>query len=211
MTTPDARDAALGREHARTARRVTELETLVQQLCADVHTIARRVGGPPKPDAERPPRSWLLADDPAVAAAQLGDLVEWLYRVYLRYHGTWLPTCWLWHADAVEELWWLRCAHADAYDPDRGSWQRAADWHDRQRPGVVRRLTKDIGGCELSLHSPDARRGVPPMPVPLAPAAAQIAAAWISSGRHHPAPAPTPEQLDQAQRHEDEQYKRNQR
>lgn len=207
MTAPDGRDAALGREHARTARRVSELETLVQQLCADVHTIARRVGGAAEADAERAPGSWLLADDPVVASAQLGDLVEWLHRVYLRYQGTWLPTCWLWHADAVEELWWLRCAHADAYDPDRGSWQRAADWHDRQRPGLVRRLTKDIGNCELSLHLPGARRAVPPTPVPLAPAATQIAAAWIDSGRHAPAPVPTPDQLAAAERHDHDQYR----
>ncbi len=30
----------------------------------------------------------------------------------------WLSSCWLWHPEVIEELWWLRVAHADAYDPE---------------------------------------------------------------------------------------------
>jgi hypothetical protein len=113
----------------------------------------------------------------------------------------------MWHPDVIEELWWLRCAHADAYDPELGSWQRAADWHDRQRPGVVRRITKDIGTCELALHTPGERRGHPPALVPLAGAAGQVAASWTATGRHQPPPTPTPAQLDEAERHDRDHYR----
>jgi hypothetical protein len=202
MTQPDdPRLLGLGRDVERTARRLGDVETLVRQLCADVAGLARRLGAAEAEEESRAVRAWLLADDVDQAAADLADLVEWLDRVYLRYPGAELRSCWLWHADVVEELWWLRCAHADAYHPDNGTWQRVGDWHDRQRPGVVRRVGKAIGTCELSLHAPGARRHQAPVGAPLAGAAAAIAA-WAAGERSDAPPAPTPAQLIEAEQYD---------
>jgi len=92
---------ALARDVERTKRRTAEVETLVRQLAADIAAL-------PRADAEESStprvRSWLLADDPDQAATDLHDLIEWVQRVYLRYPDTALPTCWLWHPTAIEEL-----------------------------------------------------------------------------------------------------------
>jgi hypothetical protein len=111
--------------------------------------------------------------------------------VYLRYRDALVPSCWLWHPEVVEELWWLRQAHADAYHPETGSWLRAGDWHERQRPGVVRRITRAVGSCELALHLTDPTHPgrltgasdyiTPPAPAPLTSAVAQIAATWTAA------------------------------
>ena len=201
----DDRLIAIGREVDRTARRVGEVETLLRQLAADVTHLARFVGdGSPEPgghgddsnEAGRVPgvRAWLLASDPDQASADLADLIGWLDRVYLSYHGTALPSCWMWHPDVIEELWWLRCAHADAYHPKNGSWLRVGDWHDRQRPGVVNRIRRATQGCELALHTPDNAHTGRPARTPLAEAAEMIAA-WNAAGRPSPAPEPSPAQL----------------
>jgi hypothetical protein len=205
-----SRLVALGREVERTSRRVGELDTLVRQLAADITALTRHLGGgspepgePGDPDGEKPEpspavRAWLLADDPERAAADLADLVGWLHRVYLRYHGATLPSCWLWHAGVIEELWWLRCAHTEAYHPSTGSWLRIGDWHDRQRPNTVKRIAAATRGCELDLHMPGAQNGHPPAEVPLAGAASAIATAWIATGRDQAPPEPTPAQRAEA-------------
>ena len=69
-----------------------------------------------------------------------------------------LPECWLWHPDVVEELLWLMHAWRAAYEGRGASVQLAGDWHDRQRPGVVRRVRTAVGSC-----SP----GTPPDPTRL--------------------------------------------
>ena len=107
-------------------------------------------------------RSWLLAADPEQAVTDLADLIEWLDRVYLRYPNTDLSACWLWHPHVIEELWWLRKAHAAAYHRKDGSWLRVGDWHDRQRPAVVRRVRETVAKCDLSLHAPTKPHGQPP-------------------------------------------------
>lgn len=140
-------------------------------------------------------RSWLLASDPESAVADLADLVEWLDRVYLRYPGAELGACWLWHPHVIEELWWLRSAHADAYDPETGSWLRVGDWHDRQRPGVVRRVREALGKCDLSLHAPGRPQGHAPAVAPLVAHAARIAEQWAATSTR---PEPTAEQLTEA-------------
>lgn len=194
---------ALSRAVNRTGRRVAALDTLVAQLAADVTALARHVtaGSPPDAHGAAPSaRSWLLADDPDQGAVDLADLCEWLGRVYLRYPRADLPSCWLWHPHAVEELWWLRRAHADAYDPQSGSWLRAGEWHDRQLPGVVGRLARAIGSCELSLHLPGQRAEGASRPVPFADAVAFVARTWTGSAGREPGPQPTPRQLDEADR-----------
>ena len=204
---------ALARSVDRTGRRVDALDALVAQLGTDLATLARYVRAGAAPPGAAPPadapsdgegdevpavRAWLLAEDPEQAAADLVDLCTWVGRVYLRYPRTELPSCWLWHPHAVEELWWLRRAHADAYHPETGSWLRVGDWHDRQLPGVTGRLAHAIGSCELALHRPGERAEGAPRPVPFTDAAAVVARTWTGSGGQQPGPEPTREQLAQA-------------
>lgn len=202
---------ALARVVDRIGRKVTALDTQVRQLAADVARVAAVVAAPGRqgPDenpaddetgegtADGPPavRSWLLAGDPDQATTDLADLIEWLDRVYLRYPDATLTACWLWHPHVIEELWWLRRAHADAYHPADGSWLRVGDWHDRQRPAVLRRVRDAIGKCDLSLHTRDRAHGQAALVAPLAAHAARIAVAWATGGTR---PAPSPGQLDEA-------------
>lgn len=206
--TPDEQDSpvvSLARDVERNVRRLGDVEKLVRQLSADVAGLTRRLGAGGSSDVAAV-RAWLLADDVDQAVTDLADLVAWLDRVYLHYPGAELRSCWLWHPDVVEELWWLRRAHAEAYDPETGSWLRVGDWHDRQRPGVIQRVAKSIGSCELALHAPGARRHRPPQPVPLTTAAYGLAE-WVAGGVSAEAPAPTTEQLAEAERHDAELHR----
>jgi hypothetical protein len=84
----------------------------------------------------------------------LGELAGWLHAVFLRYPDgvAVLPECWLWHPDVVEELLWLMCAWRAAYEGRGASVQLAGDWHDRQRPGVIRRVKTAAGSCSPERH-----------------------------------------------------------
>jgi hypothetical protein len=189
-------------------RQVTDVELLVQQLAAEVTALARVVGDPDEPDPDAAAgavRSWLLADDPEHARGDLADLVEWLGRAYLRYPGAALPSCWLWHPAVVEELWWLRNAHRAAYTGEGASWRDAGDWHDRQRPGVVKRVSGAVGDCELARHAAGGAwdgsgRGV----VPLAGAADRIAQTWTATNT---SPTPTDKQITEAETHDRAQHR----
>ena len=191
-----------------TTRRGTDLELLVQQLAADVTALTRVVGDPDEPDPDAAAgavRSWLLADNPEQARGDLADLVEWLGSAYLRYPGAALPSCWLWHPAVVEELWWLRNAHRAAYESEGASWRDVADWHDRQRPGVVKRVSGAVGDCELARHAAGGAwdgsgRGV----VPLAGAADRIAQTWTATNT---SPTPTDEQITEAETHDRAQHR----
>ena len=191
-----------------TTRRGTDLELLVQQLAADVTALTRVVGDPDEPDPDAAAgavRSWLLADDPEQARGDLADLVEWLGSAYLRYPGAALPSCWAWHPAVVEELWWLRNAHRAAYEGESASWRDVADWHDRQRPGVVKRVSGAVGDCELARHAAGGAwdgsgRGV----VPLAGAADRIAQTWTATNT---SPTPTDEQITEAETHDRAQHR----
>jgi hypothetical protein len=221
---PDERLAALGADAERTTRRlrdldatltdlavdVADLKTMLSDLAVDVAGLTDRLDAPDA--AAEPVRSWLAPGGHVDPDAALTDLIDWLGRVYLRYpgpHGTrWLPTCWLWHPWAVEELLWLRHAHHAAYDGPRASWARVADWHDRQRPAVAARLTAALGGCELTLHRPGTQQHRPAGTVPLATAAGAIAR-WAERGlAAAEPPEPTPEQLTEADTHTREQHRR---
>ena len=133
----------------RNGRRIAALDRLVRQLAGDLAEVAAATLTPEGDDTTGV-RSWLLAGDPERAVTDLAELVGWTRRVYLRYPDAALSACWLWHPDVIEELWWLRNAHADAFHPTAGSWQRVGEWHERQRPGVARRVRSAIGTCELS-------------------------------------------------------------
>ena len=204
----DARVSALARELERAVRRLAGLEeltglmdTMLRQLAADIALLAP---GPDEEEAPAPVRSWLATNDPAQAAAQLADLITWVGDVYLRYPGGALPSCWLWHPAVVEELWWLRHAHHAAYH-DRGAcWREVGDWHDRQRPGVARRINQALADCELSRHVPGADRHQPSPAVPLVAAAVEIAEHWT---RRRGTPDPTDQQLTDADQHDRAQHR----
>jgi hypothetical protein len=192
--------AALGREVERLSRRQADLDTLVRQLADDITLLA------PVDDSEgedgEPERlaSWLATDDPEQARALLAGLVDWLSRVYLRYPGTALPSCWAWHPAVVEELLWLRNAHHDA----GACWREVGDWHDRQRPGVTARIRKAIGDCELSRHTAGGDRRQPPPRAPLEDHVEQLPEQWTT---HHDLPEPTEQQLAQADQHDQAQLR----
>jgi hypothetical protein len=166
--------------------RVDELAGLVAQLADAVNaSTAASEGGV---------ASWLdLPTEADTAYPVLGELLTWMQVVYLRYPdaAAGLPDCWLWHPDVVEELLWLMQAWLAAYRDDKAPVSLAGDWHDRYRPGVVRRITTTTGRCSLENHQP--REGQP-LPgggpvVPVAGAAEQIATWWANS-RTDPPPEP---------------------
>lgn len=150
--------------------------------------------------------SWLaLPADVTAAHEVLVELFDWLQQVYLRYPdaAAGLPECWLWHPDVVEELLWLQQAWQAAYHDEHASVSLAGDWHDRYRPGVVRRITTAAGRCSLENHQPRSDRPSLSGPVgaPLAEALEPIAT-WWATNRNSPGPIPTPEQLATAAHHE---------
>lgn len=112
--------------------------------------------------------------------------------VFLRYPdgAEVLPDCWAWHPDVIEELLWLMQAWSAAYFDQGGGVLRVADWHDRYRPGVVKRLKATAASCSLENHTP-------PQPAPTVPlaAATEPIAAWWANDRTDPAPEPTDEQF----------------
>ncbi len=198
-TDPDPRETlvAFGRALERATRRLDTadnradgFEALLTQLATDVKTLVTRTDV----EKESAPRSWLLATDAKRAVTDLEDLTGWLARVYLRYPGAVLPSCWAWHPAVVEELWWLRQAHREAYAPGTRSVQKAGDWHDRSRPGVVTRLQKIARDCDLSRHTETGDRIQAPPQVPLAGEAGWIAQHWTNGGT----PLPTTAQLEAA-------------
>jgi len=143
--------------------------------------------------------SWLdLPPGVREARRLLGELLVWMQAVYLRYAdaAAHLPACWLWHPDVVEELIWLRQAWCAAYRDSEATSARAGDWHDRYRPGVVKRIKSVAGTCSLENHlprEPELEAGAAPV-APLADAAEQIAA-WWGSTRHAAPPVPDDDQV----------------
>lgn len=207
-TEPDPAVIALGREVERLTRRsvavenrIDELADLLQQLATDVATLAARAA----PDGDEAVRAWLLTDDPDLALGDLTDLAGWLARVYLRYPDAVLPSCWLWHPAAIEELRWLRCAHREAYHDKHGTWQKVGDWHDRLRPGVVRRLTTAYGSCELREHTDGGAQRRPAPQVPLTDAIDLTARAWTSMPDRPLLPSEL--QVKRAEQHDDARHR----
>jgi hypothetical protein len=165
--------------------RVDELAGLVAQL-ADAVNASTAAG-------EGSVASWLdLPTEIDTAHAVLGELLAWMHVVYLRYPdaAAGLPDCWLWHPDVIEELLCLMQAWLAAYRDDKAAVTLAGDWHDRYRPGVVRRITTTAGRCSLENHQPREGQSLPGGPVvPVAGAAEQIAT-WWATARTNPAPEP---------------------
>lgn len=196
---PDLSLTGFARAVERNGRRIAELDALVRRLAHDVAGLARALPAATAAGERSAvvdgPRSWLLAKDPDEARAVLADLVEWVGAVYLRYAGAALPSCWLWHADVVEELLCLRQAHAAAYTARSACVQRAADWHDRLRPRVAERITRAHGRCELAEHVRGCPQARPAVPASVSAALDAVAEAWTSARAQ---PEPTDAQLAQA-------------
>lgn len=203
---------ALGRAVERALRKLGTLDGQVGRLADQVVALGEQLTGDgteaadgPEPDTVPGSRAWLLADDPDQAATDLDDLARWVGRVYLWYPDAALSSCWLWHPEVIEELWWLRLAHADAYDPENGSVLRMGDWHDRQRPGVARRIRAVLGKCDLTRHAAHNGRSVeitPPGPPAMSGHTGVVAAVWAAGAsldvERATGPEPTIEQLAEA-------------
>lgn len=195
---PHAPEGALGRDVERHARRLDRVEQLLRVLSQDI-TALRDAIAPTEP--EQPAvRAWLLTENTDQARADLADLIDWLARIYVRYPDAALVSCWAWHPPVVEELWWLRQAHHDAYHGPHASYTRAGDWHDRQRLGVVKRIRGWLRDCDLARH----QQGLPARGVPLVGSADRIATAWTQ--RRQP-PPPTPEEITEADTHDRHEHR----
>ena len=211
---PGAAVAGLAREVEALRRRLDQLQSLpvrVEQLAdllaRQAETVAAADAAPATPASP----SWLdLPTDPgrpaessaAARAAEdlLTTLASWVGGVYLRYPDAaqTLPECWLWHPEVVEELLWLHTAWLAAHRPGAAS-TAVGDWHDRQRPGVARRIRDHAGVCSLEQHQPGAERHTPAPVAPFTEAVPAIAG-WWATRRPDPAPAPTAQQLGVARR-----------
>ena len=176
-----------GYEIERLRQGLHDLATTVAGLAQEVADLAHK-----STETEKPAPTWLSPGQPldeTDAVRLLAQLTRWAGRVFVRYGDAELPECWLWHPDVIEELVWLRAAWAAAYLGPMASVQRAADWHDRQRPGVVRRIRAAAGTCSLREHFEQPSQPI----VPAADAAPAIAAWWVS--RCAAMPTPTSDQL----------------
>lgn len=167
-----------------------ELRAMIASLGQSVAQL-REQGGGGADEAQRP--CWLeFPPDPHESVAALSDLAGWLGRVYRRYPGGDLPTCWAWHPWVIEELLALRAAHAAAYAPQAKP-GLAVDWHAHQRPETAERIRHGLGTHSLDQH--DATVG---LPVPLADAIHRIGPAWALRGVNDPQPTPTRVELEHA-------------
>jgi hypothetical protein len=124
--------------------------------------------------------------DPAATENLLKDLASWLNLIFLRYADATdvLPECWLWHPDAVEELLCLWQAWGSAYAAT--STAGASDWHDRLRPGVVRRLRTSLSTCSFDTHAAGG-----PTPATSRDDGITLVARWWAAGSAEPPSPPT--------------------
>ncbi|MCF7552167.1 hypothetical protein [Pseudonocardia sp. WMMC193] len=194
---PNAATAGLAREVDGLRRlvaplpaRVDTVSQLVAELGETVAALAARKPPTPVP-------SWLMAPtDVEVTGRLLDELAGWLAAVYLRYPDAVesFPDCWCWHPHVVEELLWLMHAWAAAYQGPAASVALAGDWHDRQRPGVVRRIKATAGVCSRENHQ--TRPGWPDQVTraPTVPSEDDLdrIGRWWAEGREEPAPEPPP-------------------
>jgi hypothetical protein len=168
--------------------RVDDLARLLGDLTTAVAALTARRSAAPCP-------SWLLApEDPDLAGRLLEELTGWLAAVYLRYPdgADHLPECWMWHPDVVEELLWLMHAWAAAYQGPAAAVGPVGDWHDRQRPGVVRRIAKTAGSCSIENHQTRTGWTRRPSAAPAVPGTDSVVAIaqWWGTRRDKDAPEP---------------------
>lgn len=198
--------AALARELEGLRRTVDQLRLLprrIEEVAALVARLAELRASNDEDAVDERTITWLdMPSDPDGAATDeveltLLRLMDWMGTVYLRYADAArsLPACWLWHPEVVEELTWLRQAWLAAYAETEGRVSLAGDWHDRQRPGVVRRIKEYAGMCSIENHQ--GRQPGTPV-VPLTGAAAPIAE-WWATRRPTAPPEPGPADVAEAE------------
>jgi hypothetical protein len=179
---------------------VASFEDLLTRLAA-TPASARTAAGSSGDGAGEPVRSWLRLPEHDEAAIEnvLSELLPWMEMAYLRYATArdTLPPCWLWHPEILEELLWLMEAWTIAYDSPEASNKLVGDWHDRQRPGVTRRIGEYAPACDVLAHRDAA--GQQAITVPLATDADPFVTWWATT-RDYNGPAPTPEQIKAGRR-----------
>ncbi len=139
----------------RTVEPLADLGNRLDDLAATVTDLANKVAALTARKGPTPCPSWLCApNDPHVVGGLLDGLRAWMEAIYLRYSdaATTLPECWCWHPDIVEELLCLMHAWLAAYQGPAAAVGLAADWHDRYRPGVVKRIRQVAGSCSRERH-----------------------------------------------------------
>lgn len=172
---------------------VEGVEAVLVELSDAVEALIARRSPTPCP-------TWLSlpADEPA-ARRVLDELAAWLPAVFLRYPDGQqaLPECWAYHPELVEELLWLMHAWLAAYQGPAASVGLAADWHERHRPGAVRRIRQAAGSCSVENHLTREGRTRYPAEAPTLPGVEAIpaVAAWWGPRREQPAPEPQPEAI----------------
>lgn len=154
--------------------KVDDLATAVQNLSASLA---------PGPTTPKVIPSWLMPPDVDRAAAILRELGAWVTRVYLRFPDAAqaLPECWVWHPDVVEELLWLHLAWHAAHHGPTATVLAVGDWHDRARPGVVRRTRGAAGTCSAENHPSAGDRHTPAPHTPMADVVTTVAAFWVAA------------------------------
>jgi hypothetical protein len=178
------------------AANIEAVRRLVTELARDVEAGAKPKG---KKGDGAGPLSWLdmagTNRDPAQVLIEVADFLE---AVYLRYTdgAKSFPDCWLWHPDVVEELVWLMDAWRASRDPEAPA-HLVGDWHDRMRPGVVKRIRDYAGQCSLEHHKPGGKVHGPALRAPHRDAIPEIST-WWATHRRGPGPAPTDAQLAEA-------------
>lgn len=177
----------------RLPRRIEEVAGLVTRLAEQTAAMA---GGKREGTV-----TWLDLPEQAPADAELllARLSAWVGGVYLRYAdgARQLPACWLWHPEVVEELCWLHQAWLGAYAVEDAPISLAADWHDRLRPGVVRRIKDYAGMCSIEAHLPEGDYHQAAPAALMVDAVGSIAAWWAARSRQQP-PVPSADQVARA-------------
>ena len=185
----------------RTVASVPDVTGRIDELAALVAQLADAMKGHHPDRVLHPalPLSWLrLPPDEQAAFGVLDELCAWLSAVFLRYSNATgrvvLPECWCWHPDVVEELLWLWQAWLAAYEGPHASPALAGEWHERSRPGVVRRIELAVGSCGFDRHATVQVEQRAALVRPLIPPASTLGliASWWGADRAGRAPEPEP-------------------
>jgi hypothetical protein len=196
MIPPNSDDAAvagLAREVDGLRRVVAPLPSRVDALSALLAELGETVAATGARKAAAP--SWLMAPTaPAETGQLLDELAAWLPVVYLQYPDAVasFPDCWCWHPHVVEELLWLMHAWLAAYQGSSASVALAGDWHERLRPGVVRRIKATVGVCSRESHTSRPGWPTPVSTAPTVPSEDELSgiAEWWAVRRDETAPEP---------------------
>jgi hypothetical protein len=194
-TEPEGAVAGLAREVDGLRRVVSPLPGRVDAHSRLLAELGETVAAFGARKAPTPAPSWLVAPtDPAETGRLLDELAAWLPVVYLQYPDAAVafPDCWCWHPHVVEELLWLMHAWLGAYQGPSASVALAGDWHERLRPGVVRRIKATAGMCSREAHLARPGWPAPATTSPTVPSEDDLdgIAQWWAERRDERAPEP---------------------